>query len=72
MTNTHSRTVRQPVQRSRRTPCSIIESTSLILMRELLSQTDHLGISILQAQAELTRGLLKQLPIDLRHTARSC
>ncbi|ARQ13434.1 LysR family transcriptional regulator domain-containing protein (plasmid) [Rhizobium etli] len=52
-------------------PASILESSSLILMRELLSRTDHLGcISFLQAQAELTRGLLKQLPVDLRHTAR--
>ncbi|AYD04880.1 LysR family transcriptional regulator [Neorhizobium sp. NCHU2750] len=50
---------------------SIIESSSLILMRELLSITDHLGcISYLQAQAELSRGLLKALPLDLSHTAR--
>jgi DNA-binding transcriptional LysR family regulator len=52
-------------------PKSIVESSSLILMRELLSRTDHLGcISYLQAQAELSRGLLKALPLDLRHTAR--
>jgi LysR family transcriptional regulator of gallate degradation len=52
-------------------PTSIIESSSLILMRELASRTEHLGcISHLQAQAELSRGLLVALPFDLRHTAR--
>ena len=40
-------------------------------MRELLNGTDHLGcISCLQAQAELSRGLVKALPLDLSHTAR--
>ncbi|MBB3646281.1 DNA-binding transcriptional LysR family regulator [Rhizobium sp. BK619] len=54
-----------------RRPASIVESSSLILMRELLNGTDHLGcISYLQAQAELSRGLLKALPLDLGHTAR--
>ncbi|HWT56926.1 MAG TPA: LysR substrate-binding domain-containing protein, partial [Rhizobium sp.] len=54
-----------------RRPSSIVESSSLILMRELLNGTDHLGcISYLQAQAELSRGLLKALPLDLGHTAR--
>ncbi|MGO7215582.1 LysR family transcriptional regulator [Rhizobium ruizarguesonis] len=54
-----------------RPPTSIVESSSLILMRELLNGTDHLGcISYLQAQAELSRGLLKALPLDLSHTAR--
>ncbi|WSH63143.1 LysR family transcriptional regulator [Rhizobium ruizarguesonis] len=53
-----------------RPPTSIVESSSLILMRELLNGTDHLGcISYLQAQAELSRGLLKALPLDLGHTA---
>ncbi|MBB4440467.1 MULTISPECIES: LysR family transcriptional regulator [Rhizobium] len=52
-------------------PTSIVESSSLILMRELLNGTEHLGcISYLQAQAELSRGLLKALPLDLSHTAR--
>jgi DNA-binding transcriptional LysR family regulator len=52
-------------------PASIVESSSLILMRELLSCTDHLGcISVRQAQAEIARGLLKALPLDLCHTAR--
>lgn len=54
-----------------RRPASIVESGSLILMRELLDRTDHLGcISYLQAEAELTRGLIKALPYDLDHTAR--
>lgn len=52
-------------------PRSILESGSLILMRELLDASDHLGcISYLQAQAEITRGLLHALPLDLSHTSR--
>ncbi|MDE1995633.1 MAG: LysR family transcriptional regulator, partial [Rhizobiaceae bacterium] len=52
-------------------PVSIVESGSLILMRELLDQSDHLGcISYLQARAELARGLLTALPVDLSHTSR--
>lgn len=52
-------------------PASIVESGSLILMRELLHQTDHLGcISHLQAQAELSRGLMKMLAFNLDDTAR--
>ncbi len=52
-------------------PLSIVESSSLILMREVLDTTDHLGcISALQAQAELSRGLIVALPVDLDHTAR--
>jgi DNA-binding transcriptional LysR family regulator len=52
-------------------PDSLIESSSLVLMRELLLSTEHLGcISYLQAQAELARGFLKQLPLDLSHTER--
>ncbi len=58
-------------QASANPPTSIVESSSLILMRELLNCTHHLGcISYLQAQAELKRGLIKALPLDLRHTAR--
>jgi LysR family transcriptional regulator of gallate degradation len=54
-----------------RGPLSIVESSSLILMRELLSRTHHLGcISFLQAQAELSRGLLTALPLNLEQTAR--
>lgn len=52
-------------------PVGIVESGSLILMRELLATTNHLGcISYLQAQAELSRGLVTTLRLDLRHTAR--
>jgi len=52
-------------------PASIVESSSLILMRELLDTSDHLGcISYLQAQAEISRGLLRALPMDLSHTSR--
>lgn len=40
-------------------------------MRELLDRTDHLGcVSFLQAQAEISRGLLRALPLDLEHTSR--
>ncbi|WP_233283430.1 LysR family transcriptional regulator [Agrobacterium tumefaciens] len=54
-----------------RQPPSIVESSSLILMRELLDRTDHLGcVSFLQAQAEISRGLLRALPLDLEHTSR--
>lgn len=52
-------------------PRSIIESGSLILMRELLSLSDHLGfISGGQARAEIDRKLLKALDFDLAHTRR--
>jgi LysR family transcriptional regulator, regulator for genes of the gallate degradation pathway len=41
------------------TPASIIESGSILLMRELLDISDHLGcISLLQAEAEISRGHL--------------
>lgn len=52
-------------------PRSIVESSSLILMRELLSQSDHLGfISGGQARAEIDRKLVKALDFDLSHTRR--
>ncbi|MGV1954113.1 LysR family transcriptional regulator [Agrobacterium tumefaciens] len=52
-------------------PDSIVESASLILMRELLLTTDHLGcISYRQAQAELSRGLISSISLDLEQTAR--
>lgn len=52
-------------------PRSIVESGSLILMRELLDASDHLGcISYLQAEAEISRGLMHALPIDLSQTSR--
>ncbi|WP_349438065.1 LysR family transcriptional regulator [Pararhizobium sp. A13] len=54
-----------------RAPKSIVESGSLILMRELLDTSDHLGcISHLQAEAEIARGLMHALPVDLGHTSR--
>ncbi len=52
-------------------PKSIVESGSLILMRELLDATEHLGCtSRLQAEAEIARGLMRALPFDLLHTSR--
>ncbi|WP_159952474.1 LysR family transcriptional regulator [Rhizobium sp. 18065] len=52
-------------------PTSVIESSSLILMRELLDRSDHLGfISGGQASAEIERGLMASLPFDLAHTSR--
>ncbi|MCX8998117.1 LysR family transcriptional regulator [Rhizobiaceae bacterium BDR2-2] len=54
-----------------RAPRSIVESGSLILMRELLDASDHLGCtSRLQAEAEIARGLMRALPVDLAHTSR--
>ena len=53
------------------TPKSIVETGSLILMRELLDSSDHLGCtSRLQAEAEIARGLMQALPFDLAHTSR--
>jgi DNA-binding transcriptional LysR family regulator len=52
-------------------PRNIVETGSLILMRELLDETDHLGCtSGLQAEAEIKRGLMRALPFDLKHTSR--
>ena len=52
-------------------PASLVEFGSLILMRELLQATDHLGcISRLQARAETDRGLLAILPFDLPGSSR--
>ena len=52
-------------------PSSIVESASLILMRELVSQSDHLGfISGRQARAEIDRALVVALDFDLSHTRR--
>ena len=52
-------------------PASVVESGSVILMRELLDISDHLGCSShRQAEAEIRRGLMRALPIDLSHTAR--
>ncbi|MGK9051359.1 LysR family transcriptional regulator [Xaviernesmea oryzae] len=52
-------------------PKSIVETGSLILMRELLDTSEHLGCtSRLQAEAEIARGLMRALPFDLSHTSR--
>lgn len=52
-------------------PSSIVESGSLILMRELVNQSDHLGfISGGQARAEIDRALVTALDFDLSHTRR--
>ncbi|MEF2072937.1 LysR family transcriptional regulator [Consotaella aegiceratis] len=52
-------------------PLSIIETSSMILMREILIASDHLGcVSRHQAQAEVRSGALVILPINLDGTAR--
>jgi LysR family transcriptional regulator, regulator for genes of the gallate degradation pathway len=52
-------------------PASIVESGSVILMRELLDASEHLGcISRLQAQAETDRGLMAVLPFEMPGTSR--
>lgn len=46
-------------------PEAVIESLSLLLMREMLRQSDHLGcISGAQAKSELQTGLIRALPIS--------
>ncbi|MDQ0456804.1 LysR family transcriptional regulator [Rhizobium paknamense] len=52
-------------------PTSIVESGSLILMRELLGRSNHLGfVSGGQARAEIDRSLVTALKVDLAHTRR--
>ncbi|MBP1806342.1 LysR family transcriptional regulator [Rubellimicrobium aerolatum] len=52
-------------------PRSLIESGSLILMRQLLEQSDHLGCaSRLQVAAEIAHGHLVPLPLLLPGTTR--
>jgi LysR family transcriptional regulator, regulator for genes of the gallate degradation pathway len=52
-------------------PPSIVESGSVILMRELLEASEHLGcISRLQARAETDRGLMAVLPFEMPGTSR--
>lgn len=52
-------------------PRSIVESGSLILMRELMLESEHLGcVSRLQADAETAKGLLAPLPFELAGTSR--
>lgn len=52
-------------------PPSLVETGSMILMRELLAISDHIGcISDLQIQAEIRLGAVARLPIDLPGTLR--
>lgn len=52
-------------------PRSLVETGSMILMRELLKESDHLGfISRLQIEADLTPGEIVRLPVGSEGTAR--
>lgn len=52
-------------------PASIVETGSMVLMRELLRVSDHIGcISRLQVAAELDMGFIAALPIDLKGSER--
>lgn len=52
-------------------PPSLVETGSMILMRELLRVSDHLGcISHLQIEAEIGLGALVRIPLDLTDTRR--
>ncbi|HHZ07440.1 MAG TPA: LysR family transcriptional regulator [Rhizobiales bacterium] len=58
-------------ERAGRRPESLIETGSMILMRELLRVSDHLGcISRLQVEAELALGAMTVLPFPMDDTAR--
>jgi DNA-binding transcriptional LysR family regulator len=52
-------------------PPSLVETGSMILMRELLRISDHLGcISHLQIEAEIGLGALVRVSLDLTDTLR--
>jgi DNA-binding transcriptional LysR family regulator len=52
-------------------PPSLVETGSMILMRELLRISDHIGcISRLQIEAEIGLGALVPVPVDLADTLR--
>ena len=52
-------------------PPSLVETGSMILMRELLRMSDHLGcISAQQIGAEIRIGALVPVPVDLAGTSR--
>ena len=54
-----------------KTPESIVETASLILIRELLVNSDHLGcVSALQAEAEISAGRIARIDFELPDTAR--
>jgi LysR family transcriptional regulator of gallate degradation len=56
----------------REAPASLVETGSLILMRELLRQSDHLGfVSALQAGPEITAGALVSVPVRLDDAPRT-
>jgi DNA-binding transcriptional LysR family regulator len=56
---------------ARTEPASLIETGSMVLMRELLKLTDHIGcISRLQVEAELGYGTIRALPLALPETVR--
>ncbi|HAV09858.1 MAG TPA: LysR family transcriptional regulator [Rhodobacteraceae bacterium] len=53
-------------------PASIVEAGSILLMREILARSPLLGcISATQAQAEISHGLLAEVPVAARWTARA-
>ncbi|MET3615625.1 DNA-binding transcriptional LysR family regulator [Rhizobium aquaticum] len=52
-------------------PRQLVEAGSLILMREILNETDYLGFaSGGQVRAEIARGLLRRIDFDLTATRR--
>jgi LysR family transcriptional regulator, regulator for genes of the gallate degradation pathway len=52
-------------------PESLVETGSLVLMREILRQSDHLGfVSSQQVATEVETGMLARLDWPLGHTAR--
>lgn len=52
-------------------PDSIIEAGSILLMREILQESDHLGcVSAAQAKAELSHELLAELNVNTSWSAR--
>ncbi|MCR6673042.1 LysR family transcriptional regulator [Devosia ginsengisoli] len=52
-------------------PTSLVETGSMVLMRELLQVTDHLGfISSLQIRSDLLQGVVVRLPAHLADTTR--
>jgi LysR family transcriptional regulator, regulator for genes of the gallate degradation pathway len=53
-------------------PASLVETGSLILMRELLRQSDHLGfVSALQVAPEIALGALAAVPVALGDAPRT-
>jgi LysR family transcriptional regulator, regulator for genes of the gallate degradation pathway len=70
-TPTHAHFDAMFAHRGESLPKSIVETSSFILMRELLDHSHHLGCtSALQAKPDIARGLLTILPFDMSHTIR--